>query len=76
MNADRRKKLQEAVGTLATAKLYIEECRDEEQEAFNNLPDGFKEGEQGQKLEENIGELDDAMNEIDAVSEKLEELSA
>lgn len=47
MNQERRNRLQEALDILT-------EVRDEEQEAHDNLPESFQNGEQGEAMEEHI----------------------
>lgn len=47
------------------AKHIIDDVRDEEQDAFDNLPEGFQIGSRGQQMEENIMNMDSAMDEID-----------
>lgn len=44
MNADRRKQLGEALSKLNDARIIIEQVRDEEQEAFDNLPESLQNG--------------------------------
>lgn len=55
-------------------KSAIETIRDEEQEKFDNLPEGLQQSENGQKFEEIVSSLDeaisnlqDAINNIDSV---------
>ncbi|MFC5358132.1 hypothetical protein [Azospirillum himalayense] len=59
MNKDRRKRLAEAAELLEQALAVISEVKDEEQEAFDNLPESFQQGERGQTMEEAISNLDD-----------------
>ena len=43
----------------------IEEVRDEEQEAFDNLPESIQYGEKGQAMEQTISYLEDAMSDFE-----------
>ena len=42
MNAQKRRELQKAIDYLEKAKAIIEEIRDEEQNCFDNLPEGLQ----------------------------------
>lgn len=47
MNKQRRTKINEALVLIDRAREILEEVRDEEQESFDNLPEGLQEGERG-----------------------------
>ena len=51
MNKARRKKIEEARGLLMKASEIITECFEEEDEAYNNLPDGIRYSETGDQYE-------------------------
>ena len=55
MNQQRRERLRKA-------RDEIEAIKDEEQEAYDNLPESLQDGEQGEKMDENIGDLDEAIS--------------
>lgn len=46
----------------------LEELKDELQSWFDNLPEGFQQGDLGSRLEEAVGNLDSAQSTLDAVS--------
>ena len=50
MNAARRKRLAEAVDMIASAKEIIEEVKEEEQEAFDNMPESLQGSERGEDI--------------------------
>ena len=52
MNKARRKELGKAVELIQQAKELIEQCMDEEQEAYDNLPESLQYGERGMTMEE------------------------
>lgn len=60
MNKDRRKRLREICDILEEQQAALEEIRDEEQEAFDNLPEGHQSAERGQAMEEAADDLDTA----------------
>lgn len=58
MNKARRLELQKALDIVSAAM-------DEEQEAFDNLPESFQDGEKGQRMEEIISNLDECVGFIE-----------
>lgn len=74
MNANRRKTLSQVIdqiealkGLMETVKADIESIkeaidteRDDEQEAFDNLPEGLQQAERGQTMEQAVEYLDNA----------------
>lgn len=71
MNATRRKRIQEAIEQLDELKTIIEELHDEEQEAYDNLPESFQESERGEAMEAAAGNLDSAMSSMEEVLDSL-----
>jgi len=71
MNQDRRAKIEAAVEELRSAletmqELHatLESLRDEEQEAFDNLPEGLQQADRGQSMEAIASALDDAVDTL------------
>lgn len=73
MNADRRVKLNKAQNALSEAKEIIEEIQGEEQEAFDNMPEGLQSSDKGQRAEEIISYLEDAANRCDEALTNVQE---
>lgn len=74
MNNDRRKTLDEAIlelnhikGRLDHIRENIESVRDEEQDSFDCLPENLQEAEKGEKMNEAIYQLDEAMNQLELI---------
>ncbi len=61
MNKQRRKKLEQAIEIITDAMM-------EEEEALNNLPEGIRESENADKMEENIGYMDSAKEELEQIT--------
>ena len=61
MNAARKQRLAEAMDIL-------NEVRAEEEEAMNNLPDSFREGQQGERMQGAIDFLENAISEIEEIT--------
>ena len=75
MNAARRKRLAEAVDLIASAKEIIEEVREEEQEAFGNMPESIQGSERGEEMEGFIGKLENAADDLDSISDIVGEVA-
>lgn len=60
MNKDRRARLQELVEALAC-------IQEEEQEAFDNMPESLQESERGEAMQEAIDAMDEAKDALDGI---------
>lgn len=68
MNDEKRKRLREAASLIERGASIVESVMDDEQYAFDNLPESFQDSERGATMEDAIGELEDAIcNGKDAV---------
>lgn len=88
MNKDRRKELQNLISKLGELeslrdeiKEDIEAVRDEEQEYYDNMPEGLQQSDRGYAAEEAISNIEDAINTLDdldvsSIQSSLEEASA
>ena len=74
MNRQRRKVIAAICAKLQALEIEISEVAEEEQEAFDNLPEPFQESERGEKMYEAIEELETVCNEIEEIRNRLEEL--
>lgn len=79
MNKKQRKeleKIQDKISELQTEiqciRCEIEEIHDEEDEKKGNLPEAFQYGEQGDKMQEGIDQLDYLMDELDQADSTLQ----
>ena len=64
MNKMRRNALDDIRNGLETPMIAVEDLRDEEQEAFDNMPEGLQLSERGETMEEAIDNLDTAISDI------------
>ena len=71
MNRIRRKELSKALELLEQAKDIIEACRDEEQEAYDNLPEGIQSSDRGEMMDGYIYEMEDAMESIEGAIDTI-----
>lgn len=73
MNKDRRKRIQDIKDQLIDLQTDIEEIKDEEQEAYDNLPESLQDGEKGEKMYDAIDNLDSAYSSLEDVIGYLDE---
>ena len=71
MNNTRRKELRKALEYIALARDIIESVTDEEQEAFDNMPEGIQQSERGEAMEEMISIMSDAYEALEDVDEQI-----
>lgn len=71
MNKVRRKRLAEAIDLINQAKGILEKVKDEEQEAYDNLPESFQYGERGEQMQEYIDSMDEAYENLDEMENTL-----
>lgn len=74
MNKKRRKKLEQAQIMLDNAVSILEDVQEEEQEAYDNMPESFQEGEKGEKAQSAISSLEDAVSSIEQTISSLGEI--
>ena len=73
MNKARRKAIAEVRDILESATSNLEVIRDEEQESFDNLPEGIQESERGEKMSECIEYLEEAIENLGEAIDNLDE---
>lgn len=74
MNRQRRKRLEEAFNLIDQAKDILEEVKNEEYEARDNLPESFKYGERGEEMEQYIEMLDEAYGYLDDANSVIDQV--
>ena len=65
MNNARRTKIEKLNNRLSEIMDLINELANEEQEAFDNMPESIQYGERGEKMEDYISTIDDAIGNLD-----------
>lgn len=80
MNKQRRKglalqadKLETLMAELANIKEEIESLRDEEDDAYNSLPESIQDSDRGCDMQENIDSLEEVIDALDSVNDELDE---
>lgn len=72
MNKERRDRLSDVIASLEEAKDLLDDVKNDEQDAFDNMPVGLQCSERGSKMEEYIELMEDAGDQIDNVCEFIE----
>lgn len=72
MNYERRKELRKAIDLIEQAKEIISLVAEQEQEAYDNLPEGLQEAEQGEKMYEIINDLEYV--DLDEIVENIQDI--
>ena len=73
MNNKRRKEISKIVTTLEDVRDRLSEVVDEEQSAFDNMPESIQGSDRGCDSEEAIGYLSDALDSVQSALEYLDE---
>ena len=73
MNKERRKRLDEIRGKPSELRDMIDTVLSEEQEAFDNLPESFQEGERGEAMQTAMEAMESAMESCQEAEDSLEE---
>ena len=71
MNNERRKEIEKAIKYIEEAQEIISSMMDEEQEAYDNLPESFQYGDRGEQLQENIDDMDSCGDTLQDVIDDL-----
>lgn len=69
MNKARRKWLEDVSEKIAQAKEELEQIMDEEQEAYDNMPESIQESERGEQMYDNIDNLDTMVSDLEDILE-------
>ena len=75
MNKERRKRLSKLLEGLAAAEEELSAIIEEEQAAFDNMPESLQGGEQGVAMEEGISKMEDCLDSIQDIQAQMEEVA-
>ena len=73
MNQQRRKRINEIISNLQLQSEELTIVMEEEQEAFDNMPESLQSGGKGQKMEEALFALQESIDSIESTIGSLEE---
>lgn len=74
MNKERRKRLAEAFEKIGEVKEILESVKDEEQEAYDNLPENFQNGERGEEMQNYIDMIDEAYGYLEDAESVVDQI--
>lgn len=74
MNNTRRKAIMKIAERLEELKTDFELLRDEEQEAFDNLPEGIQESERGEHMENIIYNMEEVLENLESAFDTMNAL--
>lgn len=72
MNNTRRSQITDIMEKLSSLQTSIEELLEEEQEAFDNLPEGIQDSERGEAIQTAIDNLEEAVGNCEELLNNLE----
>ena len=72
MNKDRRNQIKKVISMLQNAKEILNSICDEEQDAYDNMPENLQGSMRASDMEDAISEMSDALDAIDDVCDTLE----
>lgn len=75
MNKERRAMLKKAKEHLHKAEIIIENVLEEEEESYDNLPEGIQMSDRGEKMENAIEKLNEAIDLFEEIFECISEAS-
>lgn len=74
MNKQRRKEIEKICERLEDLYSDLEYVMDEEQSAFDNLPESLQYTEKGEQMEENVSTIENSLDSIREAIDNLEDL--
>lgn len=74
MNKTRRKWLADVISQLEEKRDELWNIYEDEEMAYDNLPESLQESERGITMQDNMGTIEDAYNDLDNLIESLNEL--
>lgn len=74
MNKERRNRLKEVKEKIAEILCTIEEVRDEEEAAYDNLPESIQNGERGELMYSNVDTLQEIYENLESLPNDIDEL--
>ena len=74
MNKQRRKRLEDVVSRLEERMSDLEYIKEEEQEAYDNLPESIQYTERGEAMQENVDDIDYIISDLDQVINSINDV--
>lgn len=74
MNRQKRKRLGKAFDLIAEAEEILEEVKSEEEDSYENLPDNFRYGDNGEEMQNYIEMLDESIGYLQDANSVIEQI--
>ena len=74
MNAERRERITKGAAAIRNIITELEAIRDDEQQAFDNLPEGLQQSERGQASEQAATDIEEAISNAESAADGLENI--
>ncbi len=74
MNKARRQALTSTYELISQIRTIVELVHDDEEEAYENMPESLKYSDRGEQMSSNVYELDNLLYEIDAIEESIDNI--
>lgn len=74
MNKKRRKEIENLLESISETKAKLQDLLDEEQQAFDNMPESIQESERGEEMQEIIEYMEAAIDSLEEATESLTEI--
>lgn len=71
MNVKRRARIDEALKLIGDAAAILDEVMGEEQDAYDNMPESFQNGERGERGQAWIDGLENAVSQLSDIDSEL-----
>ena len=75
MNKDRRERLRDVQSQIDEAVSSIYDIQDEEQNAFDSMPEGLQGTERGEHMLNAISEMEEIVGDLETVKQRIENFS-
>lgn len=76
MNKDRRKQLADAKDALDEIIASLNDIRDEEQDAYDNMPESLQSSDNGSRMTDAIDAIDEAISSVEEAQQHIDEAAA
>lgn len=73
MNNERRRELDQAIDMIANAQEIVERVAEEEQEAFDNLPESFQQSEKGEEMSQVVSDLESIVDSLVGIQSEIDD---
>lgn len=74
MNKERRKRLEAVSQAIDELVQEMYGIQNDEQDAFDNLPEGIQMSERGDQMQENIDNIDSIISDLENIADEIEEI--